>query len=227
MAELMLLARSSGHGMLALARMDAAATSPLMWYVTRTCALAAYVLLTASVALGMLQSIARRSGEHLSWLADELHQFLATLAGVLIAAHVVTLVLDDYLPFSVANIVLPLAEPYRAFPVSLGVFALYGMALLLFSSWLRRRIPYRLWRGIHYVSFLTISLVTAHGLLAGSDTGELWMRGVYGAAIGGLGFALLVRTFFARPTKKVRSTEILTPTAAVRRVRPQGRIFDV
>ena len=59
----------------------AATTSPTLWYLTRTTAVAAYVTLTLSVMLGLLRSIARASAEHLSWIVDELHAFAATLAG--------------------------------------------------------------------------------------------------------------------------------------------------
>src|SRR5260221_14133946 len=58
-----------------------ASDAPLLWYLTRTTAGAAYIALTLSVALGMLRAIARTSPEHLSWVVDELHTFMATLAG--------------------------------------------------------------------------------------------------------------------------------------------------
>ncbi len=223
MAELTLASQCARHGIEAL---TAAPASPTMWYITRMCAVAAYVLLTLSVGLGLLQSLARRSGEHLTWLADELHQFLATLAGVLVAAHVVTLTLDPFLPFSVTNILLPLGEPYRPFAVALGVYALYGMAMLLFTSWLRRRIPYRMWRSIHYVSFLTVVLVTAHGILAGSDAQEIWMRGLYAAAAGSLGFGLLMRVFFSHPSKKAHPAKEEGREAPARVGLTRGRPID-
>jgi methionine sulfoxide reductase heme-binding subunit len=167
--------------------------SPTLWYVTRAMAVSAYVALTLSVALGMLRTIARNARERLSWVVDELHQFIATLAGVLIAGHLLTLMLDPFLPFSLFNLLVPLGEPYRPLAVNLGVFSLYGMVVLLFSSWLRRHIPYGAWRTLHYLSFATFALVTAHGLLAGSDSGEPWMRAVYGFAAASVAFLTLAR----------------------------------
>ncbi|MEO7002128.1 MAG: ferric reductase-like transmembrane domain-containing protein [Ktedonobacterales bacterium] len=79
--------------------------------------------------------------------------------------------------------------------VDLGVFALYAFALLLFTSWLRRRMRYRLWRVVHYCSFAMFVLVTAHGWLAGSDTGEPWMRAIYAGASAMVLFLTLVRMF--------------------------------
>lgn len=166
---------------------------PTLWYVTRAMGVSAYIALTVSVFLGMLRTISRNARERLTWVVDELHQFIATLAGLLVLGHLIALALDPFLPFSIINLALPIAEPYRPVAVAFGVFSLYGMLLLLFSSWLRLRIPYRLWRGIHFVSFITFVLITLHGWQAGSDTGEPWMRAIYGFATAAIGFLILAR----------------------------------
>ena len=171
----------------------AAVPSPTLWYVTRAMGVSAYIALTLSVFFGVLRTISRNARERLSWVVDELHQFIATLAGLLVLGHLVALALDPYLPFSVTNLMLPIAEPYRPIAVTFGVLSLYGMVLLLFSSWLRRRLPYGIWRGVHYVSFVTFVLVTVHGWQAGSDTGEPWMRAVYGFSAAAIAFLMLAR----------------------------------
>jgi methionine sulfoxide reductase heme-binding subunit len=177
----------------------AATPSPTLWYVTRTMAVSSYIALTFSVVLGMVRSIARTSKEGISWVADELHQFVATLAGLLVVGHLVSLRLDPFLPFSWTNLLLPLDEPYRPTAVILGVFALYAMAVTLVSSWLRRRMPYAFWRSLHYLSFVAFVLVTLHGLQAGSDAQEPWMRGIYAFSAGAVGYLMLMRVYALRP----------------------------
>jgi methionine sulfoxide reductase heme-binding subunit len=177
-----------------------AEASPTLWYVTRASAMAAYLTLSLSVMLGMLRTVARQSHERLSWVVDELHQVIATLAMLLVGVHLITLVLDPFLPFSVANLLVPLSEPYRPLAVQIGVGAFYTMALVAASSWIRRRIRYQLWRGIHYLSLVAFALATAHGLLAGSDTGEPWMRAVYAGAAAAVAFLTLVRVFAGAPS---------------------------
>ncbi|MGZ3582392.1 MAG: ferric reductase-like transmembrane domain-containing protein [Ktedonobacterales bacterium] len=176
-----------------------AAADPLMWYLTRALATAAYLTLAVAVMLGMLRSIARQNRERLSWVIDELHQVFSTLALVLVLGHLVTLLLDPFLPFSLSNLLLPLAEPYKPLPVRLGVLALYGMMLLLLSSWIRRWIPYRIWRSLHYVSFLMFVLVTAHGFFAGSDAGEPWAVALYTGTGASVVFMSLMRIFAGKP----------------------------
>lgn len=181
-----------------LAQAAAAAANPLLWYLTRTTAVSAYVTLTVAVMLGMLRGLARTSGERLSWVVDELHQVLATVFAGLVVLHLITLIYDPFLPFSLNNILLPVNEPYRPFPVDLGVLALYTMVVVLCSTWIRRHLPYRYWRAVHYASFATFVLVTLHGLLAGSDAGETWMRALYAGSSAAVGFLGLMR-FLTRP----------------------------
>ena len=176
-----------------------ATPGPLLWYLTRATAFAAYVTLTAAVALGMLRVVARRAGERLSWVVDELHQFISTLALLLVLAHLLSIFLDPFIPFTAANLLLPLDEPYRPLAVRLGVFAFYALVLVLASSWLRRRLRYRTWRALHYLGFVAFALATAHGVLAGSDAGEPWMRGMYVGAGSAIAFLTLARLLAGTP----------------------------
>jgi sulfoxide reductase heme-binding subunit YedZ len=169
--------------------------APVLWYLTRTTAVAAYVALTLTVILGMLRAIARTSGERLSWVVDELHFFVASLAGGLIAGHLISLKLDPFIPFTINNLLLPGDQPYRPLATNLGVFAFYTMVVVLVTSWIRALLPYRFWRFLHVFSFVAFGLVTAHGLLAGSDATEPWQRALYGMAVGAVGFLTLLRLF--------------------------------
>jgi len=187
----------------------AATTSPTLWYLTRTTAVAAYVTLTFSVMLGLLRSIARTSAEHLSWIVDELHAFAATLAGLLVFGHLLTIKLDSFVVFSLRDLLVPGQGPYRPVAVNIGIFALYVMALTLISSWVRRFIPYRFWRAIHYLSFLTFALVTLHGWLAGSDANEPWLRALYVGGAAAVTFLVVVR-LFARPKVSKQPAEHLS-----------------
>ncbi len=174
------------------------ADSATLWYLTRAVSVAAYVALTFSVLLGMLHGVARNTGAHLSWMSDELHQTLATLFGVLMLLHMVTLYFHTFIPFTLANFLWIGSQPYRPFAVDLGVLAFYTALVILASTWIRRWIPYRFWRAIHSVSFATFVLVTLHGWLAGSDSGEPWMRAVYVGASCMVGFVALMR-YLTRP----------------------------
>jgi predicted ferric reductase len=185
----------------ASSQVASATSGPTLWYLTRATAVVAYIALTLSVALGLLRSIARTSAEQLSWVVDELHAFVATVAGFFVAGHLLTIKLDSFIVFSLRDLLVPGQGPYRPIAVNVGIFALYAMTLTLLSSWVRRFISYRLWRAIHYLSFLTFTLVTIHGWLAGSDTNEPWLRALYVGGAAAITFLVIMR-LFARPAAR-------------------------
>jgi methionine sulfoxide reductase heme-binding subunit len=172
----------------ALTTIAATTTSnPVMWYATRTAAISAYVALSATAALGMCRSLVRVAhvrNPRTLWLLDVAHPYLALITAAFVALHLISLVLDPLIPFSPLNLLLPIAEPYRPLASGLGVLALYALLVVWLSSWLRRYIAYARWKTLHYTSFIAFVMVTAHGLLAGTDAGEGWMRAVYLAAAG-------------------------------------------
>jgi predicted ferric reductase len=179
------------YGLLVVRRESA--VNPTLWYMTRAAAVSAYVLLAIVVDLGILLSLERQLETHVSWVLDELHRFLSLLAAALVALHLGVLLIDPFITFSLANLLVPLNEPFQPLGITFGVFGLYTLLVLLASSWLRRFLPRRFWRGLHYLSFAAFVLVTAHGLLAGSDSGLSWMRSVYFAASASTLFLTIMR----------------------------------
>ena len=81
----------------------ATSSSPFYWYLTRDMAIAAYFTLTLAVLFGLAISLARVTGERVVWHIQDLHYTFATLTAILMAGHMITLLLDTYLPFSLAN----------------------------------------------------------------------------------------------------------------------------
>lgn len=158
-------------------------SDPRLWYVTRAAGVCAYVLLALGTALGLFQSLARGLGVRAGWALVELHQFIALIAAAFVALHLVTLALDPFLPFSLSNLLLPVGESYKPLATALGVLGLYALLVVLLSSWLRKRMSYAVWRGLHVTSFVVFALVTAHGLLVGTDTHQPWMKGIYFASM--------------------------------------------
>jgi predicted ferric reductase len=188
---------------LAIAYSNDTGADPTLWYITRAAAVSAYVLLAVVVDLGILRSLARQLGERVSWVLDEVHQFLALLAAAFVGLHLGVLLFDPFITFSVANLLLPFGEPYQSLGVGLGVLGLYALLVVLVSSWLRRYISHRLWRGLHYGSFGVFILVTLHGLLSGSDSGLGWLRSIYFAALASMLFLTVMR--LVMPVRGVRA----------------------
>lgn len=201
----MILALAAGAGQVShVSRaMQALAGDPTLWYVTRAAAISAYLLLSLTVVLGLLRStlrVSRSGGSGSIWFLDEAHQFAALLAAGFVLLHLVTLVLDPVVPFSLGNLLVPVGEPYQPFATTLGVFTLYTLAVVLLSSWFRGALSYGFWRALHGISFAAFALVTLHGLLDGTDSGQAWMRLVY-LGISVLVLLLIVARVLAAPSE--------------------------
>jgi len=179
----------------------ATTANPFMWYATRAAAVSAYILLTLTVVMGLARSLTHAARVRVSWLVEENHQILAVIMAVFVALHLLTLLLDPLIPFSVINLILPVNEPYSPVAVSLGVIALYGMVAVLVSSWMRGKLSYRSWRTLHYASFITFWLVTAHGVFSGSDTSQPWMYIIYIVSSVIVAGGLLLRMFWPTPAQ--------------------------
>ena len=125
----------------------------IVWYVARAGGLLAYTLLSSSVILGLLLS---RKAKLRSWprfALEDVHRFVGLLAGTFIAIHVGALLVDDYLPFSLANILVPGTAPYRPVSVAFGVIAAELLAALAVTNHYRKALSHRFWRRAHYLNF--------------------------------------------------------------------------
>ncbi len=144
----------------------------LTWYVTRASGLVAWALLAIAALWGLLlvsRVLERRPSP--AWLLD-LHKHLSALTVALTAVHIGALWLDDFVEFSATEILIPLTSDHQATAVSLGVVALWVLAVVEISGRLRSRMPLRVWRSLHLLSAPLVILVTLHGVMIGTDLGH-------------------------------------------------------
>jgi predicted ferric reductase len=145
------------------------------WYVARAGGVLAFVLLTLCVVAGLTLSGRARSTRWPRFAIEEVHRYLGILTGSFVALHGVALLLDTYLPFSLAQLVVPGASSYRPLATAFGVVAAELLAAVAASNALRKRIAYARWRRIHYATFAVWGLALVHGLTAGSDARAPWL----------------------------------------------------
>ncbi|MCX6059672.1 MAG: hypothetical protein NTW69_16165 [Chloroflexi bacterium] len=140
------------------------------WYLTRAAGLAGYFLLWLSTAWGMvvsskiLDSIVERAFTY------DFHEYLSLLGLGFIFVHVVVLIADQYLPYSIWQVIIPFLSPYRPVWVGIGVIAFYLSLLVTITYYLRTRIGMAAFRKIHYLSLVGYVGATLHGLYAGTDS---------------------------------------------------------
>jgi len=145
-------------------------TVQTMWYVTRSAGLIAYLLLWLSTAWGLAVSskifdlILHRTFTY------DFHQFISLLAVGFIVLHVAVLMADQYLPFSLAQILVPFLSTYRPLWVGIGVGSFYLVLLVTITFYLRKWIGMKTFRAIHVLSLVAYLGATVHGFYAGTDS---------------------------------------------------------
>jgi sulfoxide reductase heme-binding subunit YedZ len=166
--------------------------SSTVWYFARSAGIVSYLLLTASVLLGVLLAGKTR----LAWprfAVEEVHRTLAILTGVFIALHGGSLLLDSVVPIGLKQELVPFTSTYRPFAVGLGVTAMLLIAAVGISNALRARIPYAAWRKLHYLTLPAWLLASLHGILAGTDRSDPWFAALVAGSVAAVGFAAAVR----------------------------------
>jgi DMSO/TMAO reductase YedYZ heme-binding membrane subunit len=148
----------------------------LWWYVARAGGIVGWALLGASVLAGLsISTKALRGRVRPNWLLD-LHRFLGGLALVFVVVHVTGVVADSYVHFGLLDVLVPFASSWRPAAVAWGVVGVYLLIAVELTSLLRRRLPARVWRATHFLSFPAFVLTTVHALVAGSDAGNPLLR---------------------------------------------------
>jgi methionine sulfoxide reductase heme-binding subunit len=146
-----------------------------LWYLMRGTGAAALVLLTAAMVLGIV-NVRRWAPQGVPrFVVDDLHRTVALLAVALLAVHVVTAVVDSYVPIAVVSVLIPFDGGYRPLWVGLGALALDLFIALIVTSLLRGRLGLRTWRAVHWLAYACWSLAFAHSVGIGTDVAAGWM----------------------------------------------------
>ncbi len=171
----------------------------ITWELIRAAGLIAFGLLTLSVFMGVAVNARALDGVMKRAWANEVHGTAAVLGAVFIVLHVGLVLVDQYVPFSLAAAFVPLASSWRPWPVAAGIVSLYLATILLVSTYLRPAIGYRTWRLIHYGGFLGWAAALLHGITAGSDAGVAWMQYMYLLAGGAVALVTIFRVLAPSP----------------------------
>jgi methionine sulfoxide reductase heme-binding subunit len=144
----------------------------LFWITSRAAGIAALVLSSLAVTVGLLMATRWVRGRGIELRA--LHETLSLAALVAIALHGVSLLFDGWLHPGVAGIAVPFASAYRALWTGIGVIGGYGLAVLGLTYYARERIGQVRWRTIHRFTSLFWLLGVVHTIGAGTDAKQAW-----------------------------------------------------
>lgn len=164
------------------------------WYLSRSSAFVAYILLWLSMVFGLLMTnrLAR------VWpggpTAFDLHQHASLLGLAFALFHALILLGDRYIQATLVQVLVPFQYAgYEPLWVGLGQAGFYGLAIVGLSFYIKDRIGRRAWRLIHFLSFVVFALALLHGIWSGSDSQSDLARAIYWASGGSVLFLTIYR----------------------------------
>jgi sulfoxide reductase heme-binding subunit YedZ len=171
------------------------------WYLTRSSGIVALILLTLTVAIGVLDVARVGSRRWPRFLVDAVHRNASMLAVVFLVVHIVTAVLDSFASISLVDAFVPFFGSYR--PLWLGLGALAGDLLLAVAvtSVVRRRLGHGAWRATHWLAYACWPIALVHGLGAGSDVTKTWLESINGVCLLLVLAAVCARVLFSDPER--------------------------
>ncbi|MCU1390368.1 MAG: Flavodoxin reductase (ferredoxin-NADPH reductase) family 1, partial [Ilumatobacteraceae bacterium] len=144
-------------------------SNELWWYTARAAGIVGWALLAASVLWGLFISTkALGTKARPNWVLD-LHRFLGGFAVIFTAIHVLGIMMDSYIHFGLSEVLVPFTASWNPNAVAAGIVAMYLLIAIEASSLLRKRIPKKAWRAIHFASFPLFFAGTLHAFMAGTD----------------------------------------------------------
>jgi sulfoxide reductase heme-binding subunit YedZ len=188
-------------------------SSPAVWYAARASGVAAYVVLSIVVSLGLTLGGKAQSRRWPRFSVEEIHRFGGLLVGSLIGVHVLAIAADSFLPFSLTQLLVPFTSTYRPLWTGLGIAAAELLVALAITNHYRRRMPYRFWRKAHYLNFAVWGFASLHGLMSGTDRGAPWLAILYGVSVATVLMLLLWRFGGRRRLTRIATAGAVTVVA--------------
>ena len=190
----------------------------MTWTIIRGSGLAAFGLLAASTIWGLLVSSSFLGRLVKAKPLTYMHESLAIGAILATIVHLVALSLDTFIDFGWRELFVPGASAFEPLWVTFGIVAFYGMLIVSGSFYVRKHIGQKVWRYIHFSTFGIYLATTAHGLMAGTDSGNAYVQWMYisstAIVLGLTSVRVAAGGAKARPKRKLPSAQELPEAEA-------------
>ena len=173
------------------------------WYFGRAAGILAFIVLTASVAYGLVIS-SRAFLKVIPGIdAYEFHRSLSLASIIAVIVHFASFLFDGFIRLTFAEALVPYLFTRQGLtssagfdtrmPIMFGVIAFYLIIILILTAEFRTKMSPKVWRIVHYATFAAYPLFLLHGFMSGTDSREGWMRAIYAFSISLVGILILVR----------------------------------
>jgi methionine sulfoxide reductase heme-binding subunit len=144
----------------------------IYWITSRAAGIAALILSSVSVCVGLAMGARLVRGRNLDLRVTHEALSLATLAAI--AVHGLSLLGDGYIKMGLSDVSVPFVSSYKTVWTTTGIVSFWMLVLLGLSFYARKQIGVARWRSLHRLSAVAWVLGVVHSLTEGSDAGETW-----------------------------------------------------
>jgi len=178
-------------------------TTPWPWYFSRSSGIVSYLLLFLLIVsgIGIKTSLSfRLMDPTTAWVS---HRLIAITLTFAITIHLISLLFDEFLKFTIIDLLVPFASSHEPLYVGLGVIGFYAFLAIIISSFFFIHKTPKIWRILHYLTYPVFILIFLHGILAGTDTSTNIMQNIYWSTGIIVGILVMYRLFISyKLTKK-------------------------
>ena len=180
-----------------------------LWFASRSCGQVSLLLLTAVVVLGALHTGRATTRRWPRFAVHTLHRNAAALAVVFVGVHVATAIVDPYAGIRWLDAVVPFASTYQPLWTGLGATAADLLLAIVVTSLARLRLPWWLWRGLHFAAYVLWPIALVHALgIGGADAARGWVRTIDTGCALAVALAVVVRVRARHQDTEARRVEV-------------------
>ena len=158
-------------------------SNQVFWDITRASGFVALGLLVLAVALGLAIRRGWWDGALNRREVVDVHRFAATGTVAAVAIHVLSLLGDQFVRFSLADLLVPFHTAYRTLGVTAGIVAMYGLIAVFLTGFAVVKLGYARWYAWHRLSYGVLALTVLHVLMTGTEGWSLGSLALCAAAV--------------------------------------------
>lgn len=179
-----------------------------VWTLIRASGFLAFYFLTLSLIFGLFSSYSLMKKKKATLLSY--HQTSGWYGMLTIIFHIILIWRDQYVPYSLGELLLPFHANNQPFYSALGTLSFYLFLIVLGSSdFFIKKLGISKWKKIHLAVIPAWIFMLVHGLTIGTDSSETWALVIYLTSSSFVILLLFIRIMEARMSKQTPSTKEL------------------
>lgn len=179
-----------------------------VWTLIRASGFLAFYFLTLSLIIGLFSTYSIMKKKKATLLSY--HQTSGWYGLLTIIFHIILIWRDQYVPYSLSELLLPFHANNKPLYSALGTLSFYLFFIVIGSSdFFIKKLGIRKWKKIHLTVIPAWIFMLVHGLTIGTDSSKSWALVIYLTSSSLVTLLLFIRIMEAIMSKQTPKTKEL------------------